>query len=74
MKAGDPAAFAALEAADKRAWQSITVEYARRAGITSANIEARLARITLEGWLFQAFSDEKFCALMELFCSQVGLM
>ena len=65
--------FAALEAADKWAWQSITASQARRAGVTTDKIKARLSRIALEGWTFQVYFDERFCELMELFYLQVCL-
>jgi hypothetical protein len=71
LKAGDPEAFAALSAADKRVWQAGIVKRERTAGLTSAKIEERLARIALEGWTFEVYSDDRFCALMEVFIPQV---
>ena len=71
MKAGDPAAFAALEAADKRVWEATLRSYERRRGITREKVQARLTRILAEGWAFEVYPEAKFCDLMSAFVKQV---
>jgi len=65
LKSGDPAAFDALEAADKLAWHARVKAYKSRAGITQVKIQARIHRITAEGWTFAVYPEEKFVLIMQ---------
>ena len=71
MKAGDSAAFAALEAADKRVWHATMRNYERRRGITREKVQARLDRILREEFTFEVYPEARFCDLMSAFTEQV---
>ena len=71
LKAGDPAAFDALQAAEKRVWQATLRSYESRKGITQEKVQARLTRILAEGWAFNVHSEATFCDLMLSFVQQV---
>jgi hypothetical protein len=73
LKSGDPAAFDALEAADKLAWHARIKTYKCRAGLTQAKIQARLTRIVAEGWTFEVYPEEKFNAIMQELVQQARL-
>jgi hypothetical protein len=69
LKTGDPEAFEALQAADKRVWQATLRSYESRKGITQEKVQARLTRILAEGWAFEVYFEAKFCDLMSGFGS-----